>query len=95
MPATNYLNPTAPVINRNGSSAEALLDQINAVRAALQAAKEAMMAACPHARDYQTVDPEVYQQARAEHFDRIAEITKLQAAYNAIAESIFDQTINH
>jgi len=76
-----------PLINLNGTSAEEL-KRLNAnAYYALKTAIEAVHAAAPHGRDYQTV-PGAYQAARAEHIARVNRLSDIQDEYIAILTEI-------
>lgn len=81
---------TAPIINLNGTSADALLNQYERAAHALLDAIRVLHAAAPHGRDFQTAAPFTYERARIEHEHRIhclnSILTEVAEVRNAIAE---------
>ena len=67
--------PQAPVVNLNGTSKDALIEQVCDVRSAIDNALKALALATPHGRDYQTAREGAYALAAAQHRDRVAALT--------------------
>jgi hypothetical protein len=80
-----------PRLNLNGTSADELLSQIDSAIFALNKAATAMREAAPHGRDYQTIAPGAYSDARQEHEERLSRIATLIGEYKAIYKNIADQ----
>lgn len=80
-----------PTINLNGTSARELLQlQINACNAISQAI-EALQAAAPHGRDYQSSpNPYAFSRAQEEHRNRLTKLEQVQRELQAIGEHISD-----
>jgi hypothetical protein len=82
---------TPPVVNLNGSSKGALLDQNVDVIVQLRATKKAMQAAFPHGRDFQTSTSDCLKAAAFQAKNRMDIIDRLIADYEALAEAIANQ----
>lgn len=76
-------NPTAPVINLNGTSAQDLIDEYREAYSAIRKAYEVLQRVTVHGRDFQTAPAGTYEKARAEHHARLA---KLQEVENELIE---------
>ena len=79
---------SVPTVHSNGTSGEALLDQVTGAMAAIRAAMDAMTEASPHARDYYTRGPHRLTQALVEHESRNARLRSVLVEYETISESI-------
>lgn len=79
-----------PVVNLNGTSRDELVAQNEAARVAVRAALEAVNAAAPHGRDYQTAAPGRYQLARAQHKARVTALQELQFELTMLAENLLE-----
>lgn len=77
-----------PVVNMNGSSRDALVEQQRNVRNAARALADALAEASPHGRDYQTAQPGEYQGARKEHEARLLAVRDIMDDATAIAVHI-------
>jgi uncharacterized Ntn-hydrolase superfamily protein len=83
-----------PTLNLNGTSGAELLEQVNAVLAALRDTHKAMADAGPHGRDYQhDATGESYRVARGEHIERMQTVYNLISAYEKQQESIYSQML--
>jgi uncharacterized Ntn-hydrolase superfamily protein len=83
-----------PTLNLNGTSGAELLEQVNAVLAALRDTHKAMADAGPHGRDYQhDATGESYRVARGEHIERMQTVHNLISAYEKQQESIDSQML--
>lgn len=90
MPTINdHLVP--PLVNLNGTSAEALLEQSINVSLALHKALEAMGHAAPHGRDYQTAQPGSYERARDAFSRRLLVVATLRQEFDNLSEVIAQQ----
>jgi|TARA_R110000765_G_scaffold351331_1_gene441317 hypothetical protein len=67
--------PQAPIVNLNGTSKDALMEQVGDARSAIDDALKALALATPHGRDYQTASEGAYALAAAQHRDRVAALT--------------------
>lgn len=74
-----------PQPNINGTSKEALVRQYRDVHRALGEAIELICEHAPHGRDYQTLPAGSFEQARSEHFARLAKLENVKAEIEAIA----------
>jgi len=77
-----------PQININGTERSDLLEDYMGARRALQHAVEALSAASPHGRDYQTAEPGAFYAAQREHADRILRVRQVMAEIETIAEHL-------
>jgi hypothetical protein len=81
----------APLVNNNGTSKKALMDQLLAVYEAGRAMEKALAEASPHGRDYQTAPPGAYQTARKQHEDRAKRVSSVLKEIEDIALQVQDQ----
>lgn len=77
-----------PQININGTERSDLLEDYMAARRALQRAVEALSAASPHGRDYQTCPAGAFYVAQQEHADRLVKVRQVMAEIETLAEHI-------
>jgi len=77
-----------PQLNINGTDRDVLLDDYLRARKALNHAIEALCAAAPHGRDYQTLHAGSLSLALSEHADRMVALRKVLAEIETIAEHI-------
>jgi hypothetical protein len=75
-----------PQININGTDARDLLTDYMRAKKALEAAADALSAAWPHGRDYQTLEPGAHQRASNEHAARLTKVREVLAEIETIAE---------
>lgn len=80
-----------PVVHKNGTSGEELLEQKREAMHALDEALVAVKAACPHRRDYYPLDNGVWEAARNAHFRRLAMLTEMRDELLDEALAIQDQ----
>lgn len=77
-----------PTIHLNGTSREALQEQIAEACSAIRAAENALIAAQPNARDYYPQGDGAYRRAECEHARRLSALvdvrTELELMYDAI-----------
>jgi hypothetical protein len=71
--------PYVPIVNLNGTSRKALIDQRTESCATLRAAIKALCEMRPNGRDFQTAEGGAYEKARQGHEQRIA---ALQAVHD-------------
>lgn len=69
--------PLAPYVHLNGTSRQALLEQLRDAKAAVEAAREALQMASPHARDYYVISDTAFAQANREHCSRRDRLTSV------------------
>ena len=81
----------APVINNNGTSATALLDEHRQALTAIQQAIEAVKAITVHGRDYQAAPIGTYEAARNAHITRLEALESIAADTQAITIAIMRQ----
>lgn len=77
-----------PVVNINGTSRKELLEQRINMAAALRDASAALSAMSPHGRDYQTTNPERFEDAKKLHAVREASLRIMLAEIEQEAEAI-------
>ncbi len=77
-----------PIVNINGTERDDLLKDYMAARKALQLAVEALGAASPHGRDYQTMPQGSFYAAQPEPADRIVKVRSVLAEIETIAEHL-------
>lgn len=77
-----------PTVHLNGTSKNALLDQITDVEQVLGKAIEALCEASPNGRDYYPQGPDALRKAQAEHEARIAALTTVQHSLFELADRI-------
>ena len=80
-----------PVVNSNGKSAEALIEEYSAVLHALDKTIDAMKQITPHGRDYQTEPREVYDEAVDQHRARMGLLAIMHKEIEGIALAVYDQ----
>lgn len=81
----------APVVNLNGTSRDALVDQHVAAALSLEKALAALIETAPHPRDFQTVKQEQYRQARAQYEDRVRRLHEIIKEVESIGTQIYEQ----
>lgn len=74
-----------PVINLNGTSAGALLEQANEVKSYLINAQAAMRLARPHGRDYQTAEAGAFELARVQFKVQEGSLQRVVDYFEALA----------
>lgn len=79
-----------PQININGTQRSDLLELYFEARLALKNAIDALNAAAPHGRDYQTypTGDQVFYAAQREHVERILKVRQVLAEIETLAEHI-------
>lgn len=87
---TTLIQPACPIVNLNGSSAEALLAQNAKARQHLYNTLLALYDMMPHGRDY-IGHPERCETARREHMARIQSLQTVMFELEAIALNIHRQ----
>ena len=80
-----------PQVNNNGTSGEELVEQRLLTRSFIRKAIEVLRQQVPHARDYQTVDRECYDEARALHNVRLTALQEIADDLHAEALAILYQ----
>ena len=78
-------NPLLPIVNLNGTDRKSLIAQHYRVYRAAQDLEEALAAATPHGRDFQT-DPEKYADARAAWTAHVLEVRSIVSNYMETAQ---------
>lgn len=84
------MTPQAPRIHRNGTSGDALLDQVVTAGGALRTAMDALSAAAPNQRDYYPLPPEAWHRAQAEFHSRAERLRSVYLELQDLAEAIAD-----
>ncbi len=82
---------TVPQVNINGTSAEELVHQRRKVLSYLRKAMLALAKAAPHGRDFQTVEPERFTEARELYETRWNALSEIHDDLYAEAIDIQDQ----
>lgn len=80
-----------PTLHMNGTSGQALLEQVEGVLSALRKLQEAMANATPNGRDYYVQGDGAAGEAIAEHDARRMKLCDLVVDYTALADSVVDQ----
>jgi hypothetical protein len=80
-----------PRVNLNGTTADSLAGQYHACTVALTAAMAAMLHACPHGRDYQTLPAGAHLNAMNEHQERLERLHAIRADMENMLQSVLDQ----
>lgn len=84
-------NPTAPVINLNGTSANDLIEGYKAAYTAIQKAYEAVQQVTVHGRDFQTAPIGTYEKARAEQIVRLEKLQEVADDMTELARLVQQQ----
>jgi len=79
-----------PTIHTNGSSRDALLDQVCEAGNALREALRKIVNAAPNARDYYPQGDEAFRKAVAEHDARVTRVRAVLDEYVQLSEAIAD-----
>lgn len=74
-----------PTIHINGTSPKVLLEDLLNAMNILQAARTAVMATAPHARDYHRQGNTVFVEAHKEHVNRLKRLEDVHAELYSIA----------
>lgn len=82
---------TPPRVNLNGTSKASLIRQHEEAAVALQMAVDALRVMMPHGRDYQTMELQVYRQAREEHIARLRRVDDVREEIVRLWEEIDGQ----
>ena len=81
-----------PTVHLNGTSGESLIEQLNTVDLALDAAMTAMADATPHDRDYYVqADPDAGAKARHAHIERMKRIEAVQHEIMELRLGVYTQ----
>lgn len=81
---------TKPTVHLNGTSADALVEQLSKAMVAVQHARRALAEASPNARDYYPQGDSAFTRARNEHNARDASLAKIAEELMEIAEHVAD-----
>ncbi len=81
---------TVPTVHRNGTSREALLDQVGHVGDALRVALNEMEVACPNMRDYYPQGDEAWRAAVRQHGNWVSRIRDVRKEIMELADAISD-----
>jgi len=87
----NAKNLVFPTVHLNGTSKQALLDQLSAAMIAVHNAGRALAQATPHARDYYVQGSEQIFAALDQHGARLRKLTEIADELQTIADAILDQ----
>jgi len=82
---------TVPLVHRNGTSKEELLDQITKACYALKQALEAVTDAQPNQRDYYPLPPDAWTTAQRDHLTRLQRLQDIRQEYFNLAIAIDTQ----
>lgn len=80
-----------PSIHSNGTSAEALLEQLEDASNALDNALEALSQAAPHGRDYYPQGAGAYHIAREDHMTRTKRVQQTRDEIHEIRLAVYEQ----
>lgn len=80
-----------PTIHMNGSSADVLVEGYAEASSAITTALEKLAAAAPNARDYYPQGDDAFEQARMEHFARLARLQSVRDELAELAEHVADE----
>lgn len=80
-----------PLVHSNGTSKQALLDQLNTADRAVCVALKALHDTEPHQRDYYPQAGDAYQRARKEHEDRVRRLVDIRLEVVAILDAVIEQ----
>lgn len=75
-----------PTVHLNGTSADDLVEGYCKAQRAICKALITMGDICPHGRDYYPQGDQAYDQARAEHSDRVTRLQSVVAELEQLAE---------
>lgn len=78
----------APTVHLNGTSKEALIDQIKDAYGAIETAIDALCAAAPNARDYYPQGPDAFSAARAQHDARAKKLVEVRDELTGIYHAL-------
>ncbi len=81
---------SVPTIHLNGTSADALIEQLTGAGGALRAAIRALDEAAPNARDYYVQGADAYAKASREHLSRVERVRAVLDEVYEINESLAD-----
>jgi len=79
---------TLPTIHLNGTSQQALAEQLEIAGIALRVAVDAVVEAQPNGRDYYPQGPDAFQRAQNEHNARVTALQKVLTELQTLHESI-------
>lgn len=77
-----------PTVHLNGTSKDALVEQLCAAIYSVHEAGRKLAAACPNGRDYYTQDGNAIGKALAQHEARMTKLRDVAAELTVIAESL-------
>lgn len=80
-----------PTVHLNGTSKDALLDQLTEAKRALYIALGKMVDAAPNGRDYYTQGNQAFSQATLEYAERTDAIRTLIEEYETLIEGVDNQ----
>ncbi len=80
-----------PCVNINGTSKDDLVNQLQTAYMACETLMNALAAAAPHGRDYQTVSQELYLDARRQHDQRMRVVKQMQVELIDLAVAVNEQ----
>jgi hypothetical protein len=83
--------PTAPVLNLNGTSGPALVEEYKNAYRAIREAYEAVNSVTVHGRDFQTAPPGTYEKARAEKVEWLTQLKSIEQAMTDLATDVQKQ----
>lgn len=79
-----------PFVNINGTSREELIAQTKRIRDAATELREALIAARPHGRDYQTVTSILFEADRSQHETMLGLVDIVVKEYSEVMERLLD-----
>lgn len=81
----------APIVNMNGTSADALVEQIHRAVVAIKDAAVALTDMYPHGRDFQLSPNGAYNTAREQHDQRLRALNVIEDELNAMYMNLYRQ----
>jgi hypothetical protein len=79
-----------PTVHLNGTSPDALFEQLANVNGAIRKAISTLQEAAPHGRDYYPQGDNAINEATKEHLDRIARLRSVMSEIEELAEHVAD-----
>jgi hypothetical protein len=80
-----------PTVHINGTSKQALIDQLGDAIHALHEAGRKLAAATPNARDYYVQGNDAFTTAMRQHDARMTKLREIVAELETIGDAVFDQ----
>jgi len=88
--ASDLGNLVAPTVHRDGTSLDALLEQLDTAIRAISAAYDALALAAPNGRDYYPQGPDAIHTAVRQHYQRANSLREAHTQLSAIYVHLID-----